>query len=238
MKKVAGNQRLIRRKGVYYYRRVPQHLVKKIGKEFIQLSLDTTSLTTAKKRRALRDLEWDARFEDLQKDATPGPKSVNSKPTLNSTPLSEADLLQLVREYVERTDEQVGKRFAADPPQNEREKTELITDAQLGAQIMRDRDDPQADQWIYSAGKEILQAAGKSIDDPDLPHRAALAEWTRRGLLASAGEPAEPTFAVNGRGRRDQSTGPKRHRPAPRHCSPHSRNYRRQHSPFHMHIFS
>jgi len=51
---VAGNQRLHHRNGVYYYRRrVPHHLVKKIGKEFIQLSLQTTSLMTAKKWRAI-----------------------------------------------------------------------------------------------------------------------------------------------------------------------------------------
>src|SRR5262249_45941883 len=160
-----------------YRRRVPQHLVEKIGKKFIQLSLDTTSLATAKKRRALSDVEWDARFEDLQKDAATGPHSANSKPT--STPLSEADLFRLLREYVERADEELGMRFAADPPQNEREKAEMSMEAQFDAQIMRDFDDPQAHQWIYSTGKEILQAAGKSIDDPDLPHRAALAEWVR-----------------------------------------------------------
>jgi hypothetical protein len=48
MKKVSGNQRLLRRKSVdYYRRRVPQHLVKKIGKESIQFSLGTTSLADA-----------------------------------------------------------------------------------------------------------------------------------------------------------------------------------------------
>ena len=67
MKKVSGNQRLLRRKGVYYYRRrVPQDLVKKIGKKFVQHSLNTTSLAEAKKLRALKDLEWDARFDGLE----------------------------------------------------------------------------------------------------------------------------------------------------------------------------
>ena len=103
MKKVAGNQRLLRRKGVYYYRRrVPQRLVKKIGKESIQFSLDTTSLTTAKKLRALKDLEWDARFDALE-DAAPPPQSAKSQPTVNSTKFSEGELLRLVREYVEET---------------------------------------------------------------------------------------------------------------------------------------
>jgi hypothetical protein len=127
MKKVAGNQRPLRRNSVYYYRRrVPLHLVKEIGEQFVQHSLNTTSLATAKKLRALRDLEWDARFEDLQKDAAPGSKSAKSKPTMNSTPLSDGDLLRLVREYVERKDDEFRKRFANTPPESERERHAVI----------------------------------------------------------------------------------------------------------------
>jgi hypothetical protein len=183
MNKVAGNQRLLRRKGVYYYRRrVPLHLVKEIGRRFIQQSLNTTSLAEAKKRRSIRDLEWDARFDGLQKDVTSGPHSAKSQPAANSSQLSESDLLRLVRDYVERKDQELHKYFVGDPPQSEREKAEMVMDARLDAQIMRDRDDPQADQWIYSTGKEILQRVGQSIDDPSLPH-ATFAEWVRRGLL-------------------------------------------------------
>jgi hypothetical protein len=58
-----SDQRLLRRNGVYYYRRrVPLHLVEKFGKKVVQASLHTTSLKEAKKRRTLRDLEWDAKF--------------------------------------------------------------------------------------------------------------------------------------------------------------------------------
>jgi integrase len=96
--------------------------------------------------------------------------------------LSDGDLLRLVRDFVERKDEEFRKSFANSPPESEREKAEMRMEAKLDAQIIRDRDDPQTDQWIYSAGKEILHAAGKSIDDPALPH-AAFAEWVRRGLL-------------------------------------------------------
>ena len=113
MKKLAGNQHLLRRNGVYYYRRrVPLHLVKEIGKQFVQHSLNTTSFAQAKKLRALRDLEWDARFEGLEKDANPAPHSAKSQHSVNSTQLSEGDLLRLVREYVERKDEEFRKRFA------------------------------------------------------------------------------------------------------------------------------
>jgi hypothetical protein len=106
MKKVSGNQHLLRRNSVYYYRRqVPQHLVKKIGKQFIQNSLNTTSLAEAKKLRALRDLQWDARFDAL-KDAAPERESAKSQTTVNSTELSEGKLLRLVREYVEHKDKE------------------------------------------------------------------------------------------------------------------------------------
>src|SRR5262249_14333318 len=155
--------------------------VKKIGKEFIQHSLDTTSLAEAKKRRALRDLQWDARFDALE-DAAPPPKSAKSQPRVNSTKLSEGELLRLVREDVERKDKESCKSFAEDPPQSEREKVEMRAETGFDAQTLRDRDDPQADEWIYYTGKEILQRAGKSIDDPALP-RAVFAEWIRRGLL-------------------------------------------------------
>src|SRR5262249_24465140 len=135
-----------------------------------------------KKARALRDLEWDARFESLEPAATSGPHSAKSQPAANSTQLSEGDLLRLVREYVERKDEEFGKRFGSDPPQSEREKAEMSKEAKIDAQTIRDRDDPQADAWVYSTAKALLQAAGKSIDDPALPSMA-FAEWVRRGLL-------------------------------------------------------
>jgi hypothetical protein len=91
-------------------------------------------------------------------------------------------MIRLVHEYVERMDERLRKRFASDPPASEEEKLDMWKEAKLDAQITRDRDDPQADQWIYGAGKEILATAGKSINDPALPS-AAFAELVRRGLL-------------------------------------------------------
>ncbi|MGA7345027.1 MAG: hypothetical protein WCF50_08300 [Pseudolabrys sp.] len=74
-----------------------------MGKQFIQNSLNTTSLAEAKKLRALRDLQWDARFDAL-KDAAPERESAKSQTTVNSTELSEGKLLRLVREYVEDKD--------------------------------------------------------------------------------------------------------------------------------------
>jgi hypothetical protein len=184
MKTVSGNNHLSRRKCVYYYRRrVPAQLIKPIGSKVIQFSLGTTSFKEAKKLRTAKDLEWDVRFEACAKNLAPSSTgSVASSSSAKAPPLSEPEMIRLVHEYVERMDEPLRKRFVSDPPANEQEKLDMWKEAKLDAQIARDRDHPQADQWIYSAGKEILAAAGKSLDDPALPH-VVFAEWVRRGLL-------------------------------------------------------
>jgi hypothetical protein len=69
--------RLIRRNGVYHYRRrVPDELVAAIGRREIHRSLGTTSLTEAKKLRTIEDLTWDARFDAAGGKSTehPAPK--------------------------------------------------------------------------------------------------------------------------------------------------------------------
>ena len=96
-----SDQRLQRRNGVYYYRRrVPLDLVGKIGKKVVQFSLHTTSRTQAKKLRTLRDLEWDAKFAACSQSAA-GPDDAQT----SAQPLSETELVQLVRDYVERLDQ-------------------------------------------------------------------------------------------------------------------------------------
>jgi hypothetical protein len=58
MEKVSSKHHLCRRNGVFYYRRrVPTHLVHTFGKKTIQFSLETSSLSEAKKRRAAEDLK-------------------------------------------------------------------------------------------------------------------------------------------------------------------------------------
>jgi hypothetical protein len=184
MKTVSGNNHLSRRSGVYYYRRrVPAQLIKAIGSKVIQFSLGTTSFKQAKQLRTAKDLEWDVRFEACTKTLASSSKgSVTTSSSAKAPPLSEPEMIRLVHEYVERMDERLRKRFANDPPANEQEKLDMWKEAKLDVQIARDRDHPQADQLIYSTGKEILAATGKSIDDPALPS-AAFAEFVRRGLL-------------------------------------------------------
>jgi len=91
--KPVTDQRLLRRNGVYYYRRrVPLSVIDKLGRKVVQLSLHTTSLKEAKRLRTLRDLEWDARFEaySLPADEDAGVKLI-------FRPTSGPELVDLVR---------------------------------------------------------------------------------------------------------------------------------------------
>ncbi len=182
--KSVSDQRLLRRKGTYYYRRrVPVHLVDKIGKRVVQVSLHTTSAKQAKKLRTLRDLEWDARFDAADPSAFAGEEEcLGSGPAAPSHPLPKTELVELVRHYVERHDRQAEKRDASCYPETAAERAEAKMEAELEAQILRGRDHPQTQQWLYMAGKEVLKPIGKSLDDPDVPGEA-LAELVRRALL-------------------------------------------------------
>jgi integrase len=177
-----SDQHLLRRNGVYYYRRrVPLHLVNTIGKKVGQVSLHTTSLKEAKKRRTLRDLEWDARFEAA---AAVGPAdAVNQESQLAAPgePLDESACLELVRNYVERHDREARKREAKVYPITVEERTEMQIEAEVEAQSLRAHDDLHH-QWVHLAGTEALKATGKSFGDPDVPGEI-LAELVRRGLM-------------------------------------------------------
>jgi hypothetical protein len=105
-----------------------------------------------------------------------------SPPVTDATPLSEAEMIRLVHDYVDRMDERSRKRLADNPPASEDEKREMIKDAGLDAQIIRDRDDSQGDRGIYLSMREILETAGRSIDDPSVPS-AAFAGLVRRARM-------------------------------------------------------
>jgi hypothetical protein len=176
--KPVSEQRLLRRKAVYYYRRrVPLHLVNKIGKKVIQLSLQTTSLKEAKKRRTLCDLQWDARFDAYSNSS---PDNENLQTSAVSHPVSQSELVQLVRDYVERQGRRAEQQAVA--PDNAAERAEMKMEEEFVAQTLRVPENQQTQEWVYHAGNDVLEAVGKSFDDPDVPGEA-LAELVRRGLL-------------------------------------------------------
>jgi hypothetical protein len=178
-----SDQRLLRRNnGIYYYRRrVPLQLVATFGKKFVQVSLHTTSLKEAKKRRTLRDLEWDAKFAACSSPANGGDGPAKQTTSLGQ-PLSEGELLHLVRDYVAHQDQRARKRETVDYPENPAQRAEMTIEAEVENQTLQTRDNAQAQQWIYLAGQEALRAAGSSFEHPDIPGEA-LAELIRRALL-------------------------------------------------------
>jgi integrase len=178
--KAVSEQHLLRRSGIYYYRRrVPLSLVEKIGKKVIQHSLETSNFKEAKKRRTMYDAQWDVRFEAYS-NSGPDDKALVQTSAQNSS-LSAAELTQLVRDYVERRDQAAKKRDASCHPVMASERKEMRIEAEFEAQTLQARDDLNH-QWIYLAGTEALKAAGKSFNDPDVPGES-LAELVRRGLL-------------------------------------------------------
>jgi integrase len=181
MKAMSHTYHLLRRNGVWSYRRrVPTHLVEKFGKEFIQFSLATRNLKEALKRRAAEDLKWSTRFEAAENSLCRGGSETNGEPGAAARALSRQDVVRLVQDYVERTDERARDRFDRDPPATEEERAEMKADVEIGQQIVRNLDDPRAHEFIYSEGQKILRHAG--VED-ESALGAELAEFVRRALL-------------------------------------------------------
>lgn len=194
--KAVSDERLQRRNGVYYYRRrVPLHLVKAIGRKVVQVSLHTTSFKEARKLRTIRDLEWDARFEAADPASTQTVGSPSSHP-LAPPALAEAELIQLVRDYVARQDREAVKRDATGYPANADERTEMTQEAGFEAQTLRARDNEQTHQWVYLTGHAILKATGRSFEDPGT--------WRGSGGTSSARAPGAQPAAACSAGRRPQ----------------------------------
>ena len=136
MEKVSDTHHLVRRNGVWYFRRrVPKPLVVALGKKIIQYSLDTSDKKDAKKRREIEDVKWSARFEALVSEQR-GSSTPAAAPTL-----SKRQPIQLVRDYVDSMDERFQARYAADPPESEDQKSQMRADLEIGLQILENADD-------------------------------------------------------------------------------------------------
>ena len=72
-----------------------------------RFTLHTTSIKEAKSLPTLRDLEWDAKFAAYSHSAD-GPDAAQTSAL--AQPLSNTELIQLVRDYVERQDQVATKR--------------------------------------------------------------------------------------------------------------------------------
>src|ERR1700722_6684600 len=124
MRPVSQTYHLVRRNGIWSYRRrVPTHLVAAIGKKLIQFSLATSNLKEAKKRRAAEDLKWSTRFEAAEKNGGGIDEAKTVAEDNSGVPrLSDREVIRLVQEYVEQTDDRARDRLMRDPPESEAQK--------------------------------------------------------------------------------------------------------------------
>jgi hypothetical protein len=141
---------LLRRNGIFYYRRrVPLSLVEKFGKKVILFSLGTADPKEAKKRRALEAVKWDAQFDVGERVPTyPAAAHSGQKP-------AQGGLIELVRDYIERTDERSRTLLLAAPPDSMAQKADMKADLEFGRAILKNPDDPRGAQMVLPDEVEL-----------------------------------------------------------------------------------
>jgi hypothetical protein len=171
---LSQTERLIRRKGIWHYRRrVPNHLTKAVGRREIHQSLGTSNLKEARRLRTHQDLVWDSRFQTALggEDCT-----TLALPEL-AVPLSTPELLRLMQEYVAVTSARDAEDALTNPPADEEECSAMLESVGTAEDILKSRDDIRAAEWVH--GTLIQLASGRTPPSAD----AAIGEIVRRGLL-------------------------------------------------------
>lgn len=177
MEKVAETYRLQRRGTTWYYlRRVPSELVPIIGKPVIKLSLKTASRSEAKKLRTIKDLEWDARFEQARVGS---PKQTGTKPR-SSDELTQERLVRYIRKLVDTEDGDASKAFLAQPPDSLDQLQEIRGEAEWVLHALSNPDDPDRQVLISAQKQPFLDWAHAGKEAPLPPE---FAELVRRALI-------------------------------------------------------
>lgn len=177
MKKVADTHHLVRRNGVWYYRRrVPKELVAALGRTYIQHSLGTSQKKEATQRREIEDVKWSAHFAALLADQA-GPPLASATPSL----ISKSELVDRVRRYVDEMDARFSARYAVEGPETEQQKRDMAVDIKVGISMLQTPDDPRGQERVFVAEQAILD--GEPPTGAEGPSYAAFAELVRRALL-------------------------------------------------------
>src|SRR5574340_1549261 len=129
----------MKRNGAWYYRRrVPTPLVQTFG-NFIQFSLHTASKKLAIRQREMLDVEWTRKF-DAAEIALKG-EAARTEPTsvAQARALTEAEAIERVRAYVERTDDRRRTNAIAASSLDRHERGEWLQNLEIELVIARDR---------------------------------------------------------------------------------------------------
>lgn len=157
---------LLRRNGVYYYRRrVPESVVEKIGKREVTQSLGTSNLSKAKRLRNLLDAKFDHLFSVRSVIERPAALGVDHRGSL--------DLAQL-DQYLKALSSRARADFFTSPPASNDERRDMEESVGRMIDILQDRDDPRSDEYI----SRVVRAISNVADVEE-----GVAEAIRRGLL-------------------------------------------------------
>ena len=158
----------------HFRRRVPLHLLPVIGKTFIKKSLETADFKVAKIRRNAMSVETDAQFAAAE---TTSAAPVGHFPATSSL----AALTEHLRSGINLADEKTAARLLVDPPEDEEQRAEMKTNAEIELQILKNRDDPRGDQWISQAVEKAVTETGANLTDHEIA--TSVAEMVRRSLM-------------------------------------------------------
>ncbi|MEZ5796915.1 MAG: DUF6538 domain-containing protein [Paracoccaceae bacterium] len=177
MKEVPDTFHLQRRGNAWHYiRRVPLSLVPVVGKKFVKVSFGSVTKAEAKAKRAIEDLKFDALIASLS-----GAGAEQSIAQGKVPEVSEAMLIEHVRQMVAKTDKASAEEYAKAPPVDPNDLIDRRKDAGIELAIAQNRNDPNHDQWIAHATDRALISAGATLTDEDAV--AGFAEVVRRGLI-------------------------------------------------------
>ena len=164
---------LFERDGVYYFRRrVPKELIAAIGRSTIKESLNTKNYEQAKKRCHARAVYWDACFEEAR----------NGSGTTGSTPKTLTAEQARVLVYVAKQDAARRTRYVSDGPATLDEKREMLIEADIEEQELREPGNENAQKDIFLTEQRILATGGLQPGNGGISPQE-FAELVRRGLL-------------------------------------------------------
>ena len=175
---------LQRRGAVWYYRRrVPEELVRTLGKSVVQYSLKTTDKKQAKKLREHEDLRWTAQFDSMLVH-NPASDPLRSGAAVQD---STDKALRLIANYIDRSERSFGEVLAKEGPGDAETQKDMQVELETKLRILRNPDDADAAEMISRTADRVLLRLGQSqsgvIDDQVYEIvRRALLELSRRKL--------------------------------------------------------
>lgn len=172
---------LLRRNGVWYYRRrVPDEHVALFGAKFVQRSLGTKDKAVAKRKRTICDLEFDARVTLGRSPSVAGSSAPQPDPGI-----SKALLFEYVRRFVaDRDRKSLIESAEAEPTPQQMEEWRQTADEDLS--ILSNLENPNALTTVQTNARAIAKKSGIDTAAASFPG-AEFESMVRKALVELAG---------------------------------------------------